>query len=565
MDFRPRRWPWKLGVALNVLVALAFVGWPLWRGRRRARAARHAFARAAACLVGAEASASPGVVLPERAWSDYAAQVERHPQGWPQSCVPLLERVAPAPATLLFPGVKAAEADLREALRRVESELAVIRAPRRVGARIPSRPLEAMQRAAAALTMVARASGATEALELAVIREDAPPPLRPTRVPLDADGDARLWLELTRDGFAVVGIGRQHVGWTRVQGGHMHADGALRSPGLRGARLDPDGVFWLWATSPARCAERPEGCRQRAFGVGYAPFEATELPSPTWLAGHPAGALSLSVSPTEGSVSLLALGASPGEVVWRRFEWSESGPTGTDLDAGSRRVQRPVWERPLGEALAALTPRGDVLLATPSGRLERISVDTPARLLGELLGAAAGDPRSWQGDRHGSCLRAEDELWWLAGGDEEGGLRHRRLPAGSLSVRRVADAEGSTLFALNADAELRMSACDHAPCGPWELVSLHVVAFDAARERGRGVLALVHEERGPTRVLSFEDGAHGQERSLLPCFDRRGGGCGPARLSSGHGRILLAMREGLDVLAVETSDGGEHFRPARGL
>ncbi|NOY92424.1 MAG: hypothetical protein GXP55_14615, partial [Deltaproteobacteria bacterium] len=147
----------------------------------------------------------------------------------------------------------------------------------------------------------------------------------------------------------------------------------------------------------------------------------------------------------------------------------------------------------------------------------------------------------------------------------DGSLRHTRLPTPGATIRRVADAQGSTLFALNADAELRMSACDHAPCAPWELVSLDVVAFDAARERGRGVLALVHELRGPTRVLSFGGGAQGQERSLLPCFDRRGGGCGPARLSSGHGRILLVMREGLDVLAVETTDGGAHYRPATGL
>ncbi|NOY90997.1 MAG: hypothetical protein GXP55_07260, partial [Deltaproteobacteria bacterium] len=166
MDFRPRRWPWKLGFALNLLLALAFVGWPLWRGRRRARAARQAFAHATACLVGGEATAAPGVVLPESAWSDYAAQVERHPQGWPQACVPLLERVAPVPATLLFPSVQSAEAELHEALKRVEAELPALHAPRRPGARIPSRPLEAMQRVAAALTLLARASGATEALDV---------------------------------------------------------------------------------------------------------------------------------------------------------------------------------------------------------------------------------------------------------------------------------------------------------------------------------------------------------------------------------------------------------------
>jgi len=79
-DFRPRRWPWKVAIALNLLLALAFLGWPMWRGRRRAREAREAFAEATACLVGGRAAADPGVVLPERVWSDYATQVERRPE-----------------------------------------------------------------------------------------------------------------------------------------------------------------------------------------------------------------------------------------------------------------------------------------------------------------------------------------------------------------------------------------------------------------------------------------------------------------------------------------------------
>jgi len=594
-DFRPRRWPWKVAIALNLLLALAFLGWPMWRGRRRAREAREAFAEATACLVGGRAAADPGVVLPERVWSDYATQVERRPAGWPEACAVALGRVPRPQAWLLFPDVKVAEAQLGEAVTRAKTEMRALSPPLVPGARIPSRPLEAMERVAAALTILARASGATEGLDGAVTREDGPDPLHPTRLPLDADTDAPWRLEATDHGLSVVAIGRRRVGWTHAEDGHVQAGGALRPATLRGARLRADGVTWLWATSAAQCALREDGCRQRALGVGFSAFAASALPEPTWLAGHPAGALSASVAlTTQGRVSLLALGSRSPSVIWRVFDVpaldipspAVSGPSQGSLIPrpprvappaltavqGSPRVAPATWERSIDRAdetvSAAFVGDHVVVALSADGTLEWLRTEASERASLATLGDEAP---TWVTQGKGdSLLTTQHEVWWFTERRNSPTITadHVHLPrdARADTTRRVIDAQGSTLLVLDERHTLWICPCGTEGCGAWAAIAHGVETFDATRTHGTGVIAFVHRSGGPARVLSVQGpSVTSPERSLLPCFDRRGGGCGQAHVAASGERIVAVVRDGADVLGVETTDGGGHYGPASGL
>ena len=60
------------------------------------------------------------------------------------------------------------------------------------------------------------------------------------------------------------------------------------------------------------------------------------------------------------------------------------------------------------------------------------------------------------------------------------------------------------------------------------------------------------------------DGSVPTLRSPSPCFSESGGFCGAPRLAWSAGRLLIATRDELDMLVVETEDG-ERFAPMRGL
>lgn len=552
-DFRPRRWPFRVGLALNLLIAAVFVAYPYVRGRLRARAALDAFGRGAACLVGDRVGVEPGVVLPQRVWVDYARAVEQRPAGWPGRCEELLVQVGQPPATLLFPGTKQAEATVREALMRARRELSALREPLPDDARTPSRPLEAIERLAAALTLLGRETGEEERLAHSAVREDVGVVVEPLRLPLDADVDARLIAEITPRGMGIVGLGGHRVGWTRVDDGHVRDSGAPRPASLADARLVDGDILWLRATPPSSCTEGGAGCRGRATGVSRGHFTDTAVPEARWFGGHPRFD-SGQVARIEGDTFWLIAWPVEGRgAVWRRFdltqrEGSEPEPT----------VSLAAEERPLVEAPDDAVLSGDAAYWLADGALWRGNgTEAPTRL------AEVGPrPRALQAlDEGGVALWSDaGALLWTANG-----LTTAPPPANesdAIQAFRVVRSAAECELVWHGGGRLLVRGCRG---GRWTLVARQVVRFEVSAASDFSLVAFTRGARGRVRLRTLRGGAPvGPEQAAGACFDRKDGFCGPPALATDGERVVVMGRDDHDVLAIETLDG-RRFRRATGL
>jgi len=278
-----------------------------------------------------------------------------------------------------------------------------------------------------------------------------------------------------------------------------------------------------------------------------------------WIAGHPASSLerSLTLGPN-GRVDLLALGPEATRRVWRTFDVTQHEDEGEGV-----RVRRPLSEHAFGsaEGASSLLADGSVLdVGTHELRLWSPESEAPISSAGQELSAA---PRglSTQGDGGVSLIVGRD-VHWLEPGETP---RWHSTPAPAESepraLERVADARGCSLLLLDATETLWGRDCDG---DEWARVARRVRSFEGARSGGQGVVAFVHRAGGPARFRSLRPSAV-PEGSPVPCFDRRGGFCGQPRLATDASRIVAVVREGTDVLALETVDGGRSFQPARGL
>jgi hypothetical protein len=351
----------------------------------------------------------------------------------------------------------------------------------------------------------------------------------------------------------VVGVGRRRVGWTRASDGHVRADGDHRPASLHGARFRGTDFYFLWATAAERCATRADHCRQRATGLSRGDFSATTLSHPIWIAAHAAGSLeeSLRLGPS-GRVDVLALGPEVSPRVWRTFDVTPR--------QDEERVRRPLHERPVTGALALLAD-GSVL-RFDEGSLSVWSPETERSLANRALEAGTSvRSLSTQADG-GVALLAGRELLWLEPGDP---ARWRSMSGPAQvepqEIQRVVDGQGCSLLLLDAAGTLWWRDCEGER---WATVARRVHSFAGARAGGRGLVAFVHRVGGPARFRSLRPDA-AAESSPVPCFDRRGGFCGQPHLAIEGDRIVAVVREGTDVLAVETVDGGGRFQPARGL
>lgn len=140
---------------------------------------------------------------------------------------------------------------------------------------------------------------------------------------------------------------------------------------------------------------------------------------------------------------------------------------------------------------------------------------------------------------------------------------------GSDRVRVLCDEASALLVIATANGELRALRCDAERCGPGdaEPLATHVSGFDAVRTPAGALVAYSEVEEPQLRVLRLD--AHGAPRGIATtpaaCWDPAGGMCGKPTLAADSGRLLLCARDGSDLLALESDDGGARWKPLSGL
>jgi hypothetical protein len=577
--FRPNRAPALFAIVANVVLAAAFLGVPYLRGRSASTQARNAFADLAACLLDAKVAARGGLALPLGDEERYAGLVMRGGADWPARCLPALRRVAPEEATFLWPSFKQAAADLRAAVELTEGELEALIASRKAGhGRVPVRPMLALSKLRAALTLLAQASGDTEGLDADAVRFDGPGlATAVTRLPISAGGDALLQLWPTAEGIEATALDARGLSWLRLDAGKLDrfrfASGAL----VRATLRSEEQSYVVWGMSAERCAEKEDHCTKRASGVAALPMGTETLPDPIWLGGHPAGRPDRVLAVHERSVTLLASHGTDGELELRRFT----------LPAA------PSDARPLApERRAASAPRAAdaVLIDARAGDYAYLAAGTSplqgvlSRDFGateEPLGELAGDS-GWI-----AACSAQDTHWIVFGSATQ--VRVSQASAGqAVTGAPITLGVGDPFHATRPAQDRLKLRCDRA--------NLHVLLLDdtgrlyltrcggqaicqAPRELAHAVQRFDALALADALLIASSGGGAdadvrtqrvtpaGPERAtpVAPCWDPTGGFCGQPTLVGDQERVLLVAREGSDLLLVESRDAGKSWQAAAGL
>jgi hypothetical protein len=587
--FRPRlNRTWTVAVLANVLLFTALVVVPWIRGRYRAVDAQSRFARYAACLWGAEPADAAGLGLPEGEHQRFAHLVLDAEPDWPARCRAPLADVAPDEAMVLFPTIKNAEEQVREAVRVTDRELAMMSEARRRGdiGRVSERPLLATGRLLAALSVWTEATGETVDAEAHAIAIDALPRLvDPTRVPLSAAIGAPTRIRARADGVVATSVDGRALSWVRVGAGRVDLS-RVRRPGLfrdlvRGGTVG-DPPWGLWATPDARCAARAGGCAGLSSGVGR-PFdegdETAARPGPTWLAGHPAGPPEDVALVTAGSAWLVALRTEPPHAEVRVFSVDATAPS-TALEEERTQPRPPLEVFPLEGTTAAdafhlveTAPPSVVFTrsTTDENRLAFLRLEAGARPV--ELGPFGPDDAGAIGFVACDAVRTH---WIVASRGDRAAL----VAIDAEGPRVVDDELVGAGWQLACDdevadvvvvqgGELRVTRCDRSRCGTPLVVARR--ARDAAAVRDSGVTVVAFSggpDRGLIRTVRLpqrNDDAASAPLAPAACWDPDAGLCGPPLLSAENGRVLLAAREHIDLRIVESTDGGVTWRPMTGV
>jgi hypothetical protein len=614
--FRPNVRPLLIAVIANVVLAGLLLGVPYARGHAQTERSLRAFARFAGCLFGGRPQAQLGLGLPSGDRAHFAAQVMRAKPDWPARCRTDLRAVAPEEAIFLWPSIKLAATDVRAAVALLDRELLALARTRQVGAagRVPARPLLAVAKLQGTLTLLARAGDADAAIDgNAVVFGPDANVIDPSRLPLVAGSSAALEVWPGQDGLHALAMDGGGISWLRVEGGTVARSRVRRTSLVRGALRDGDRPLLVWAMSEERCAAQEDRCVRRGTGIAHIEHDALQLPRPIWLAGHPAGRVDRSLRiGVGGRVDLLARDSSEGALELRRFEL----PTQTPWQAMDAAEQAPL---PASQRLAVpAAPPSDaqllqgqpatVVYAVPAAGAAREAGGTPESTNG--AGAGSGAPAAmaawlWTYEEGADPIllgraggaggwveacSAGSARWVAFGTESELALArvHAQvepstpLPASAFDigalvprdesgrdrVRVLCEAERATLVVLARDRTLQVLRCDPDSCVRTFVLARGVTGFDAALTADDvAVLAYARSDQPQVTVVRVDAGGAvlGDAQTPAPCWDPTGGMCGQPTLVAAPGRLLLCARDGSDLVALESPDGGQRWRPLSGL
>lgn len=598
--FRPNSRPILLALAVNGVLAALCLAIPYQRGQALAQRSLSAFAAFASCAIGGTPEPTLGLALPPAERSHFADKVLREPPRWPASCFGPLREVAPEQAIFLWPSVKAAGADVAAAASLVERELEALAEARGRGVtRVPERPLLAIGRLRAALTLLARAANVSDSLDAPAVRftdRDAGGALEPSRLPIMAADTAALELWLRDRGLEAYALDGRGLSWLAVDDGRIDRTRVKRSALLRGtlrpppsaAALEPTGAtaFAVLATPPERCAGDPERCAHRATGVapitrdGLLAADPRRPLSPQWLASHPAGRFDRAVRVDALHVELLAQSDEAGAIALRRFARatapaaSAAGAMGSEpagerseaatAEEGKREVASALAQWPIsstaGAALDALfvPDRGELDVAVARTTADGVAaelLDPRARGAALALGTVPGDTPFITACRDAQPDRALQRSFLAFGS----GSRWSFVQVGREARGEPAGPEGA--HDARALAVTTLAEGEHAAEHP-----IHATdpARDAVQVRCDGATSalLVLGRDGELRAVLCED-ARCETRSLA-----RGVDAFSAVLARGPGgtRLLAATSAKLDPsIAITAFRLGAEPEPPRVL
>ncbi|MDH5670824.1 MAG: hypothetical protein OEZ06_01660 [Myxococcales bacterium] len=593
-----------IAVLANLLLGAICLGVPYYRGQQQAQDSLRAFGRVAACLLGGRSEDGLGLGLPIGERDHYAAQVLSAQADWPKRCNAPLQAVAPAEAIFLWPSVKTAGADVRAVIGLVERELEALGRGRIGGhGRISERPLLALAKLRAALTLLAQAAGVSDGLDADALKFESPPTLpQPTRLPLTAGEDASLNIWFGADGVEAIALDGRGISWLRLESGQLDRHRMKRTSLVRGVLRQQGTTHLVWAMPERRCAELEGGCVRRATGIATFGHGARELPTPTWLAGHPASRFDRSLHLHLGQrADLLALLSAEGDLELRRFDLkatptqasgSEDQPTPPLSPTASWRL--PTSTAPEDAALLTTASERFVAWTQSAGDVSELwlwdyEAATPARKLGEAAGA---EPHvltcAQQTGPAQVVLLTDRELTVLDAGTATAPSSAPDAPADPRGDRRVelrleapfhaedpdkdrvrvlCDDRSIWIVGLSVDKDLTLMRCGPDRCDAPRVLAENASGFDVASHAG-GLVVASSGARAPqiaVSVIGADGKVRGEATTPGACWDPPAGMCNRPTLTSSGRRLLLAARERSDLLAMEADERGLHWRALQGL
>jgi hypothetical protein len=617
--FKPNARPMLIAVGLNVLLAALCLGLPYYRGKATAREALAASSRAFACLLNATPRTDLGLSLPPAERSHFAHQVLHAEKSWPGSCQPAFAAVVPEDAIFLWPSVKTAIGDVRATGKLVDGELTALASDRQQGiTRVPERPLLALGKLRAALTLLARAAGVSDTLDAPAVSFDKSPlVLEPARIPIMAGENAALDLWLRPDGFEALALDARGLSWLKVASGQIERSRVKRTSLFRGTRRAGDEAFGIFAMPKARCATDEHKCVRRATGIARLIADATEPPEPRWLAAHPYGRFDRSVRIARAHYDVLARASADGAIELRRFARDPVGlalpapvasaPEGSAAEGAREPPATPEAQWPIAatsnaidallepEAALPTDDAAKLLLARSEGgrivaeRLDPAAADGTALALGSVAGQTPWLTACKSGARTFVAFGSEREVALVqitpgatpAPAIEELARKeldidqplHEEDPARD-RVRLVCpnDEAGAALFVLSTRGVLHDYVCAGQHCA-WQAVGSldtppeqpkqrKVQAFDVARSGEQLVVALSYSDDPTIAVTTLAGREPKTPHQLAGCWEPRAGLCGAPALASDpqSGRIVLAARESGDLRMLASDDGGNRWQ-----
>lgn len=578
-SFRARARRIVAAVVVNATLAATCLGAPYVRGRLRADESRQQFGSFAACLLGGKASPRPGLSMPSGTTARFASRYMADDPNWPARCMPALDAVAPEPAIFLWPAVKQADEDVRATVRLTRRELEMMADQRGDSDDIPVRPLLAIQKIRAALTLQAKAAGNDWDLDgnaITIPRGDVPP--RPTSLPLNTTASASLDLWTHEDGLDALSTDGSGITWLRVAQGEVDRIRVRRTSLVRGTVLQGGVPLVLWATPEERCAEREDRCVRRATGVAHYELGARKLPVPIWLAGHPAGELSRSIRVEGRRLWLLSRRDAEGGVEVRQFELPEHAVDGAPPQSASRRYG-PQGAVAVGAMLLEGRPPPLYFTrATESGlRPHLMFADGATHTLSPTgkdspwAKACTDGARTWIA--HGDAYTLRISHFEQTGAPAEVrnmpvNVRTKAEGGAHAAVQLHCDDEGVHVLHLDSKLSLHHARCSPAGCSRGAPLLRNVIHFDAANAGDRGLLVAVSGGRNHKRVKTLRVPKAGDTTRPLAataCWQDGDGMCGAPSLLADGDRVLLATREAGNLQVLETRDRGDSWQPMPGL
>lgn len=607
--FRPNTKPVMIALGVNGLIAALFLGVPYYRGQHLAESSLRGFATFASCAVGGKPEARLGLALPPAERSQFADKVLHEDASWPSACLPALQALTPEEAIFLWPSIKGAGADVRAAAGLVERELTALDAARKQGVtRVPDRPLLAIGKLRAALTLLARAANVTDTLDEPAVRfGETLTAIEPSRLPIMAGETAALDLWLRDGGIEAYALDGRGLSWLALDAGKIDRARVKRSQLLRGTIRVPD-AYGVFAMPPERCKTDEHHCLRRATGVApitrdglFAADQRAPL-EPQWLASHPIGRFDRSVRVDAMAIELLALADAHGGVALRQFA-RRAAPESADApepaaeasgeekeNAGPRpSAATDEWpvERAEGAALDATFVRERsgrnvaVARATEHG-VEALLLDPRARAEPALeLGSTNGTAPFITTCRDLQSGGALERSWLAYGSESELALVRvdaqavTPLTRAALSIDAPIDATDperdhvlvrcsgatSAVLALTTNDELVALLCEEARCEQ-RTISQGADSFAAVLAETRAgtqlVVALSRSSDPSIAVTTWQLGSAPSSLHVPSgCWDPPAGMCRIPTLAAEGSHVVLAARERGDLRVIESRDAGK--------